>query len=111
MSRDIVHIGVESSFILGAGSSGLDGVPVLAAVKPGQHARFGRSVDRGCAPAGLAWMEAPRRMSLPDHGCVVITRPAQPAGKGEAPKPIRYERCLDSDMNDVLNQDTLSSTL
>jgi hypothetical protein len=30
---------------------------VLAAVKPGQHHRFGKSVDRGCAPAGLAWME------------------------------------------------------
>ena len=29
---------------------------------------------------------------------------------GSSSKPSRYERCLDSPMNDVLNQDTLSST-
>src|SRR5215216_1693525 len=29
---------------------------------------------------------------------------------GSSSKPDRYERCLDSPMNDVLNHDTLSST-
>jgi hypothetical protein len=45
-------------------SSAVNGVPVLAAVKPGQRVRLGGLVDRGCAPAALAWMEEPRRVSL-----------------------------------------------
>src|SRR5215208_4839151 len=39
---------------LGAGSSAVECVPVLAAVKLGRHGRPGRWVDRGCAPARLA---------------------------------------------------------
>jgi hypothetical protein len=44
-------------------------------------------------------------------GGAVITRPA-PASPGKAgrQKPDRYERCLDSSMNDVLNQDTSRRT-
>ena len=80
--------------MLGAGSSGLDGVPVFAAVKPGQHPRFGRSVDRGCAPAGLAWMEEPRRLSLPDHGL----RSDHEAGSSR-PGKARRRSC--SAVNDV----------
>jgi hypothetical protein len=44
----------------------LDGMPVLAAVKPGRRGSTARCVDRGCAPAGLAVMEEPRRVSQPD---------------------------------------------
>ena len=50
---------------LGRGSSALDGVPVLAAVKPGRQVRSGGRVDRGCAPARLAGMEEPRRVRPP----------------------------------------------
>ena len=39
----------------GRGSSGSEGVPVLAAVKPGRSGAVGGRVDRGCAPAGLGW--------------------------------------------------------
>ena len=50
---------------LGRGSSVLDDVPVLAAVKLGRQVRVGWCVDRGCAPAVLAGMEKPRRPSQP----------------------------------------------
>ena len=57
-------------------------------------------------------MEEPRRLSLPDHGQRRDRQTGdEPAGKGEASRPIRSERCLDSAMNDVVNLDTLGSTL
>jgi hypothetical protein len=57
-------------------------------------------------------MEEPRRLSLPDHGQRRDRQTGdEPAGKEEASKPGCYERCLDSPMNDVLNHDTLSSTI
>jgi hypothetical protein len=56
-------------------------------------------------------MEEPRRLSLPIMGSVVIARPATSRPECEASRQVRYERCLDSDMNDVLNHDTLSSTI
>ena len=49
-----------------------------------RQTRFGRYVDRGCAPAGLAWMEEPRRLSLPDHGQRRDRQTgAEPAGERE----------------------------
>ena len=57
-------------------------------------------------------MEEPRSLSLSDHGQHRDRRTGdEPAGHGEVSRPIRYERCLDSYVNDVLNQDTLSSTI
>ena len=59
----------------------------------------------------MAWIEEPRRLSVPDDGQRRDRRTGDElAGKGEASMPVRYERCLDSDMNDVLNHDTLRST-
>jgi hypothetical protein len=55
-------------------------------------------------------MEEPRRMSLPDHGLRNDHETGSAGREGKASKPIRYERCLDSPMNDVLNYDTLGST-
>jgi len=56
----------------------LDGVPVLAAVKPGRHVQVGVRVDRGCAPAELAWMEEPRRPRPPGRGHrVTSSRPGK----------------------------------
>jgi hypothetical protein len=40
---------------VGRGSSVLDGVPVLATVKPGWSGAVGARVDRGCAPAKGGW--------------------------------------------------------
>ena len=62
---------------LGRGFSAVDGVPVLAAVKPGRWVRLGGLVDRGCAPAGLAWMEEPRHLSFPAGHRVTSSRPGK----------------------------------
>ncbi len=56
-------------------------------------------------------MEEPRRLSVSDAGQRRDRETDdEPGGEGEASKPVRYERCLDSYVNDVLNQDILSST-
>ena len=55
----------------------MDCVPVLAAVKPGRPESVLRGVDRGCAPAGLAWMEEPRRVSRPAAHRVISSRPGK----------------------------------
>jgi hypothetical protein len=60
----------------------------------------------------MAWMEEPRRLSVPDDGQRRDRQTGdEPAGKDEASKPVPYERCLDSYVNDVLNHDTLGSTI
>ena len=61
----------------GPGSSALNGVPVLAAVKPGRWVGHGRWVDRGCAPAGLAGMEEPRGARPPAGHKVTSSRPGK----------------------------------
>ena len=62
---------------LGRGSSAVNGVPVLAALKPGRWVRLAGLADRGCAPAGLAWMEEPRRLSSPAGHRVISSRPGK----------------------------------
>jgi hypothetical protein len=61
--------------LLGWGSSAVDCVPVLAAVKLGRPGRVGGRVDRGCAPAGLAGMEEPRGARPPAGHKVTSSRP------------------------------------
>ena len=57
----------------GRDSSGVDGVPVLAAVKPWLRCSGGREVDRGCAPAGLAGQEESRVCEvLASSGCGLL---------------------------------------
>ena len=66
------------------------------------HARFaGRLTATARRQVGLDGGTLPHERLL-DQGPAAITRPTPAAKNGEVSKPIRYERCLDSYMNDVV---------
>ena len=73
---------------------------MLAAVKPDRHGPIPLHVDPGCAPTGMAAVEETRRLSGPPLLMEMIL----------GSEPTSHERCLDSSMNDVLNQNTPSDT-
>jgi hypothetical protein len=71
--------------VVGRGSSASDGMPVLAAVKPGRQGSTAQHVDRGCAPAGLAVMEEPRPLSQPGLAAHKVTSNRPGKAKLSAP--------------------------
>jgi hypothetical protein len=106
MSRDIVQIGVETSFIKDVDLLALGGflrARMLCRRSP-QSSLIAICRSHGtltAAPRRRDW----QRWRNPPSEPPLLSLEMIPVNE-----PTSYERCLDSSMNDVLNHDTLSST-